>query len=57
MFAGTFPIFVNMFPTGGAAAPPNPQAETPMGKSDLFKMVCGWHDGQCTEVQGEQNIR
>ena len=30
VFAGTFPIFVNLFPTGGAAAPPNPQAETPM---------------------------
>ena len=31
VFAGTFPIFVNLFPTGGAAAPPNPKAETPMG--------------------------
>ena len=30
MFAGTFPFFVNLFPTGGAAAPTNPSAETPM---------------------------
>ena len=30
MIAGTFPIFVNMIPTRGAAAPPNPKAETPM---------------------------
>ena len=33
--ASTFPIFVNLIPTGGAAAPPNPQAETPMCKTNL----------------------
>ena len=39
MFAGSFPIFVNLFPTGGAAAPPNPQAETGMQMTLSYVLI------------------